>query len=103
MSSDSQQALEHLLGTLPEEIAALDDLATAIRRLNHAASLQPIDLEPVLVAKMWMQRILRHAQCGHVDARGVFELAKFVSRQMPALNRLYLATLGQRLNDQEET
>lgn len=103
MHSDRQQVLIHLRATLPHEIALVDHLAISIRQLNEEDPTTTIDLEPVLVTKMWMQRILRRAEQGKVDAKGVFELAKCVARQMLAIHHMYVATLTRNLSDCDES
>ena len=82
----SHDVLDYRCSVFPAELELLEQLGNSIRWRNLAKMDQePVDVEPVLVAEMWLRRVLQHAQEGTLDVKGVFELSACLANEMPKI------------------
>ena len=82
----SQDVLEYICSVFPGELDLLEQLGNSLRWRNLAKwDQEPVDVEPVLVAEMWLRRVLQHARQGNLDVKGVFELSACLANEMPKI------------------
>jgi len=78
------QILNYILTFFPPELKRLEQLGDELRARNAAgAACNPTDVEPVLVTQMWMRRVVKRAQVGELDVKGIFELSACLANEMP--------------------
>ncbi|MFN0020594.1 MAG: hypothetical protein ACKVP0_20240 [Pirellulaceae bacterium] len=78
------QVLKYILTVFPPELELLEQLGDELRARNVArASPNPVDVEPVLVTQLWMRRVVKRAQDGELDVKGIFELSACLANEMP--------------------
>ena len=88
------EVLKYILTVFPQELAHLDQVAGILRERNRLSDrLAPMDVEPVLVTVLWMRRVLRHAQLGELDVKGIFQLSACLSHEMPKVEAIREAEL----------
>jgi hypothetical protein len=93
-NNTDSEVLKYILTVFPQELELLDELAEILRERNGVLhDRNPVDVEPVLVASLWMRRVLQHARRGQLDLKGVFHLSACLSTAMPKVQAIREAEL----------